>query len=207
MHPRYKVIYTFAYKSAVLKPAPDFSATALIDGKFAPVKLSDFKGKYLVLVFYPLNFTFVCPTEIIAFNERIKEFSALGAQVAVVSVDSIYSHLSWVNMPRSQGGLGTIDIPMISDLKKCISRKYGVLLEEEGHSTRGTFIIDPTGILRHYSVNEPAVGRSVDETLRLLKAIQFTAKHGEVCPVDWKEGEKTIKADPKKCKEYFADKY
>ena len=160
-----------------------------------------------MLVFYPLDFTFVCPTEIIAFNERIKEFTALNAQVVVISVDSVHSHLAWTNMPRSQGGLGPMDIPMISDLKKCMSRRYRVFLEDEGHATRGTFIIDPHGILRHYSVNEPPVGRSVDETIRLLKAIQFTAKHGEVCPVNWKDGDKTIKADPEGCKTYFAEKY
>lgn len=202
----------------VLKPAPDFCAEALIDGKFKQTKLSDFKGnlldslliiigKYLVLVFYPLDFTFVCPTEIIAFNDRIKEFAALNTQIAVVSVDSVHSHNAWTAIPRNEGGLGAMDIPMISDIKKCISRKYKVLLEEEGFATRGTFIIDPQGILRHYSINEPPVGRSVDEVLRLLKAIQFTAKHGDVCPVNWQEGEKTMKADPKECKSYFAEKY
>lgn len=163
-------------------------------------------GKYLVLVFYPLDFTFVCPTEIIAFNDRNKEFKDLNAHVAVVSVDSKYSHHAWSAMPRSEGGVGQLEIPMISDITKCISKKYSVLLED-GFSTRGTFIIDPQGIVRHYSVNEPPVGRSVDETLRLLKAIQFTAKHGEVCPVNWNEGEKTMKPDPKESKSFFQSTY
>lgn len=155
------------------------------------------------------DFTFVCPTEIQAFSDRVAEFTAVGTKVAAVSVDSKHSHLAWILTPREKGGLGKMNIPVIADLTKSISRAYGVLIEDPhdpdcGVSYRATFIIDPKGIIRHVSVNDLPVGRSVDEILRLINAFQFTEEHGEVCPANWKPGARTMKPDPKLSKEYFA---
>lgn len=191
-------------KAYVTKPAPYFEGTAVApNGEFKTIKLSDYKDKYLVFFFYPLDFTFVCPTEIIAFSDRVEEFRAIGCEVVACSVDSEYSHLAWTEKPRKQGGLGQMNIPMLSDLKKNISKDYGVYLEDEGVSLRGLFIIDNKGILRQITVNDLPVGRSVDETLRLVQAFQFTDKHGEVCPAGWKPGADTMKADPVGSKAYF----
>ncbi|XP_012142351.1 thioredoxin peroxidase 3 [Megachile rotundata] len=188
----------------IQKPAPDFSGTAVVNGDFKEIKLSDYKGKYVVLFFYPLDFTFVCPTELIAFSERISEFKALNTQVIGVSTDSHFSHLAWTNTPRKQGGLGgDLGYPLLSDFNKEISAKYNVLLQDAGISLRGLFIIDKEGILRQLSINDLPVGRSVDETLRLIKAFQFVEKHGEVCPANWQPDSKTIKPNPKDSKEYF----
>ncbi|KAL2919881.1 cTPxI [Polyrhizophydium stewartii] len=186
--------------------APAFSAEAVVDGLFKTVSLDDFKGKYLVLFFYPLDFTFVCPTEIIAFSDRISEFKALGCEVVAASVDSKFSHLAWVQQPRKQGGLGEMKIPIIADITKTISRDYGVLLEDgpdNGVALRGTFIIDPEQNVRIAHINDLPIGRSVDEVLRLVEALQFHAVHGEVCPAGWKKGEKSMVADPVKSKAYF----
>eukprot|EP00002_Diphylleia_rotans_P017512 TRINITY_DN33_c0_g2_i1.p1 TRINITY_DN33_c0_g2~~TRINITY_DN33_c0_g2_i1.p1 ORF type:complete len:195 (+),score=28.06 TRINITY_DN33_c0_g2_i1:76-660(+) len=188
----------------IQKPAPVFSATAVVDGEFKTVSLKDFEGKYLVLFFYPLDWTFVCPTEIIAFSERVEEFKKIGCEVAAVSVDSEYSHLAWINTPRKQGGLGPMKIPVLADVTKKISRDYGVLLEEAGVALRGLFVIDGKGVVRQVTVNDLPVGRSVDETLRLVKAFQFTDVHGEVCPANWTPGSETMKADPKGSQEYFS---
>ncbi|XP_078032906.1 thioredoxin peroxidase 3 [Augochlora pura] len=193
----------FCYRPQVQRPAPDFAGTAVVDGAFKDIKLSDYKGKYVVFFFYPLDFTFVCPTELIAFSERISEFKALNTQVIGVSTDSHFSHLAWINTPRKQGGLGgDLGYPLLSDFKKEISSKYNVLLED-GIALRGLFIIDTEGILKQFSVNDLPVGRSVDETLRLIKAFQFVEKHGEVCPANWQPESKTIKPNPKDSKEYF----
>ncbi|ORX81108.1 AhpC/TSA family protein [Basidiobolus meristosporus CBS 931.73] len=189
---------------AIQKAAPSFTATALVNGEFKPVSLEDFKGKYLVLFFYPMDFTFVCPTEIIAFNDRVKEFEALDCAVVACSVDSEFSHFAWVNMPRKNGGLGNMEIPILSDITKKISRDYGVLLEEEGVALRGLFIIDPKQNVRIMQVNDLPVGRSVDETLRLVEALQFTDVHGEVCPANWTKGSDTIKPDVSGSKDFFA---
>lgn len=158
-----------------------------------------------MLFFYPLDFTFVCPTEIIAFSERIKEFQELQTEVVGVSVDSHFSHLAWSATSRKQGGIGQIAYPLLSDLTKNISSDYGVLLDE-GISLRGLFIIDPKQVVRQITINDLPVGRSVDETLRLIKAFQFTDKHGEVCPANWDESKNkaTIKPDPKGSQEYFS---
>lgn len=194
-------------KAFVTKPAPHFEGKAVAtDGEFIDIKLSDYKDKYLVLFFYPLDFTFVCPTEIIAFSDRVDEFKAIGCEVVACSVDSHFSHLAWTEKSRKEGGLGTMKIPILSDLTKQISRDYGVLLEDEGISLRGLFVIDNKGILRQITVNDLPVGRSVDETLRLVQAFQFTDKHGEVCPAGWRPGAETMKADPKGSKEYFQKK-
>ncbi|CAK1541081.1 unnamed protein product [Leptosia nina] len=193
-----------AFTPKVQKPAPDFCATAVVNGEFNQMKLADFSGKYVVLVFYPLDFTFVCPTELIAYSERAKDFAGIDCQVIGVSTDSEFSHLAWVNTPRKDGGLGKIDIPLLADYKKQISTDYDVLLDS-GFALRGLFIIDRDGILRHMSVNDLPVGRSVEETLRLVKAFQFADKHGEVCPANWNPDSNadTIKPNPKESKEYF----
>jgi len=186
------------------KPAPDFDEEAVLGQDFVRVKLSDFKGKYLVLFFYPLDFTFVCPTEILAFSERADEFRRLNTEIVGVSVDSKYSHLAWINTPRKQGGLGgDLKIPLVADLTKTIARKYGVLMEEAGHTYRGLFIINPKGVLVQATLNDAPVGRSVDETLRLVQAFQYVDQHGEVCPINWTPGAPTIKPEPKASLAFF----
>lgn len=193
----------------VRKPAPDFKATAVIGQDFKDIKLSDFRGKYVILYFYPLDFTFVCPTEIIAFDEKLSEFQKRGVEIIGVSVDSKFSHLAWKNTSRKDGGIGDIKYPLVSDVTKNISRDYGVLIEDpndddNGVALRGLFLIDQKGILRHALINDLPLGRSIDEALRLVEALQFTEKHGEVCPANWQEGSPTIKASPKASKEYFS---
>jgi peroxiredoxin (alkyl hydroperoxide reductase subunit C) len=160
------------------------------------------KGRYTVLFFYPLDFTFVCPTEIIAFHDKLAEFEKLGANVIGASVDSHYTHLAWRNTPRKQGGLGEIGFPLFSDLSRKASQAFGVLLDP-GIAARGTFIVDDKGILQSASVNNLGVGRNVDEILRTVEAFQFVAKHGEVCPANWNKGSATMKPDPVGSKEYF----
>ncbi|CAF0750313.1 unnamed protein product [Brachionus calyciflorus] len=189
----------------VQHPAPNFKGTAVVNGEFKEIQLSDYKGKYLVLFFYPLDFTFVCPTEIIAFSERIEEFRSNNTEVVGVSTDSHFSHLAWINLERKKGGLGGLNYPLLSDFNKVVSRDYGVLVENEGIALRGLFLIDPKGVLRQITVNDLPVGRSVDETLRLVKAFQFVEEHGEVCPANWdpKKNSATIKPNPKESLEYF----
>uniref|UniRef100_A0A1Y1K210 thioredoxin-dependent peroxiredoxin n=1 Tax=Photinus pyralis TaxID=7054 RepID=A0A1Y1K210_PHOPY len=187
----------------VQNPAPYFKGTAVINDAFQDITLHDYRDKYLVLVFYPLDFTFVCPTELIAYDEQYDKFKKANTEVIGVSVDSHFTHLAWTNTSRSEGGLGKLKLPLLSDLNKDISRSYNVLLEKDGVALRGLFIIDPKQIIRHISINDLPIGRSVDETLRLVEAIQFFEKHGEVCPANWTKGGKTIKPDPKGSKEYF----
>ncbi len=185
--------------------APDFTATAVFDQEFQEIKLSQYRGKYVVLFFYPLDFTFVCPTEITAFSDRYEEFSSKDAEVLGVSVDSQYSHLAWLQTDREAGGLGDIAYPLVSDLNKTIARDYNVLDEEAGVAVRGLFIIDPDGVIMHATVNNLPVGRNVDETLRVLQAFQHIRSHpDEVCPADWTPGDPTMNPDPVKSKEYFA---
>ena len=184
-------------------PAPNFSVDALVNGEFKKVSLKDFAGKYLVLFFYPADFTFVCPTEIIAFSDRAKEFRDIGCEVVACSTDSAFSHFAWVNTPRKKGGLGDMDIPILADKTMDIARNYGVLKEEDGVAFRGLFIIDGHSRLRQITVNDLPVGRSVDETLRLVQAFKFTDEHGEVCPAGWKPGAKTIKPNTKDSMDYF----
>ena len=191
----------------VTKQAPDFTAEAVLkDGSFAKLSLSQFKGKYVLLFFYPLDFTFVCPTEIIAFSERAKEFNDLGVEVIGVSVDSHFSHLAWRNIPRDQGGIGPIQYSLVADLDKQISRNYDVLVGD-AVALRGLFLIDKDGIVRHQVVNDLPLGRSVDEALRMVQALQFFEKNGEVCPADWKEGKRTIKQGVNESKEFFKAEY
>lgn len=160
--------------------APKFKGTAVVKGQFKDISLDDYKGKYVVIFFYPLDFTFVCPTEIIAFNDRAAEFEAINCSVIACSTDSHFSHLAWCERSRKQGGLGSMQIPLLADKNMAISRAYGVLKEDEGVPFRGLFIIDPTGKLRQITINDLPVGRDVDETLRLVQAFQFTDEHGEV---------------------------
>jgi peroxiredoxin 2/4 len=186
--------------------APDFTATAVVDQEFKTIKLSDYRGKkYVVLFFYPLDFTFVCPTEITAFSDRYEEFSKIDTEVLGVSVDSEFSHLAWIQTDRKSGGVGDLNYPLVSDIKKTISEAYNVLDPDAGVALRGLFIIDKDGIVQHATINNLAVGRSVDETLRTLQAFQYTQSHpDEVCPAGWTPGAKTMSPDPVKSKEFFA---
>jgi alkyl hydroperoxide reductase subunit AhpC len=191
----------------VQKAAPDFKAQAVMpDGSFQEVSMSDYRGKYVILFFYPLDFTFVCPTEIIAFSDRVKDFEKEGVQVLGVSIDSHFSHLAWRNTPRSEGGIGQIDYPLIADMDKKISRQYDVLLPA-GIALRGLFLIDKEGVVRHQVVNDLPLGRSVDEALRMVQALKFFEANGEVCPANWKEGARTIKPTPDDSKEFFGAEY
>lgn len=193
----------------VTQAAPDFKAQAVLpDGSFQEVSLSKYReeGKYVLLFFYPLDFTFVCPTEIIAFSERADEFAELGVQVLGVSIDSQFSHLAWRNTPRNEGGLGEIKYPLVADLDKEIGKAYDVLLPD-GITLRGLFLIDKDGVVRHQVVNDLPLGRSVDEALRMVRALQFFEQNGEVCPANWQEGARTIKPTPTDSKEFFGAEY
>lgn len=186
--------------------APDFEAEAVFDQEFINVKLSDYKGKkYVILFFYPLDFTFVCPTEITAFSDRHAEFEKLNTEILGVSIDSVFSHLAWVQTDRKSGGLGDLKYPLVSDVTKSISKAYNVLIPDQGIALRGLFIIDKEGVIQHSTINNLAIGRSVDETLRTLQALQYVQENpDEVCPAGWKPGEKSMKPDPKLSKDYFA---
>lgn len=186
------------------RKAPEFALEGVLNGKFQTYRLSDYRGKWVVLFFYPLDFTFVCPTEILAFSDRLGEFKKLGAEMFGASVDSKYSHLAWTEKPREEGGIKGIAYPLLEDLGKELAEEYQVLAEGGKIALRGLFIIDPEGVVQHATINNTAVGRSVDETLRLLQAFQHVSAHGEVCPADWKPGTKSMKADWEKSKEYFA---
>ncbi len=186
------------------RQAPDFALEGVLNGRFANYRLSDYKGKWVVLFFYPLDFTFVCPTEILAFSDRLGEFKKLGAEVLGASVDSKYSHLAWTEKPREEGGIKSLAYPLLEDLGKELAEEYGVLDEAGKVALRGLFIIDPDGVVQHATINNLGVGRSVDETLRVLQAFQFVRDNGEVCPADWKPGTKSMKADWTRSKEYFA---
>ncbi|QLE58483.1 peroxiredoxin [Nostoc sp. TCL26-01] len=185
--------------------APDFAATAVVDQEFKTIKLSDYRGKYVVLFFYPLDFTFVCPTEITAFSDRYEEFKKINTEVLGVSVDSEFSHLAWIQTDRKSGGVGDLNYPLVSDIKKEISAAYNVLDPAAGIALRGLFIIDKDGVIQHATINNLAFGRSVDETLRTLQAIQYVQSHpDEVCPAGWQPGDKTMTPDPVKSKVYFS---
>jgi len=179
----------------VLQPAPSFSAIAVVNKKFEKINLEDFRGKCVVLFFYPLDFTYVCPTEIIEFNDKAKKFKEHEIVVIGCSVDSQFTHLAWINTPREQGGLGDMQIPIIADLTREIATDFGCLLPD-GFTARGTYIIDNNGIVRNIELLDRPVGRNVDEVLRLCLALKYVDKYGEVCPASWKPGDKTIKPDP-----------
>ena len=182
--------------------APEWTAQAVVNGEINEVSSKDYDGKWKVLFFYPLDFTFVCPTEITAFSDNVDKFKALNCEVIGCSVDSQFSHLAWTQVPRNKGGLGEIKIPLIADLTKNIARSYGVLMNESV-AFRGTFIVDDKNVVQQVSVNNLGVGRNVDEFARLVEGFQYTAKHGEVCPAGWTKGADTMKPGPKESQEYF----
>jgi peroxiredoxin (alkyl hydroperoxide reductase subunit C) len=188
----------------VTKEAPDFTAQAVMpDNSFKELTLSSYRGKYVLLFFYPLDFTFVCPSEIIAFDKVLAKFQQKNAQVIGVSVDSHFTHWAWKNTPLEAGGIGNVQFPMVSDLDKRISVDYGVLVNGSV-ALRGLFLIDRDGVIRHELVNDLPLGRNVDEALRTLDALQFTEEHGEVCPANWKRGEKAMKPTAEGVAEYLS---
>ena len=183
--------------SLVGNKAPSFDLPAVVNNELGSIKSDDLLGKWTVLFFYPLDFTFVCPTEILAFSEAAPNFAELNTHVVGVSVDSQFTHLAWVNTPKDQGGLGALQIPLVADLNKQLARDYGVLVEEAGVALRGVFIIDPEGVVQSAIVNNLGVGRNVNEVLRTLKAFQYiTSNEGEVCPAGWDDGSDTMVASP-----------
>lgn len=192
--------------------APYWSATAVEGEKFVKKNSEELKGKWAVLLFYPFDFTYVCPTELIAFSESIALFNELNASIVGISTDSHFTHLAWIKTPRTQGGVGKLNFPLVADVSKNISRNFGVLVEDEtddlfGAALRGLFIIDAKGIIRSFTINDAPVGRSVDETLRLVRAFQYAEEHGEVCPANWKPGDSTIKPNQEQKNEYFGKTY
>ena len=188
----------------VTKQAPDFAAQAVMpDNSISELKLSSYRGKHVVLFFYPLDFTFVCPSEIIAFDKSLADFKERNCEVISVSVDSQFTHLAWKNTPRNKGGIGNVQFPMVADLNKSIARAYGVL-HDEAVALRGLFLMDKEGTIRHALVNDLPLGRSVDEALRMLDALQFFEKHGEVCPANWKPGDEAMKPSAEGVAEYLA---
>jgi peroxiredoxin 2/4 len=190
----------------VTQPAPDFKATAVVNGQFAEnFTLSQFRGRKVVLFFYPLDFTFVCPTEILAFSDAIQAFQARHTEVIGISVDSPFSHTAWANTERGEGGIKGVAFPLVSDLNKTIAADYGVLLPE-GLALRGLFIVNEKGILKHITINDNAIGRNVDEVLRVLDALTFAEQHGEVCPANWKPGDKAMKPTTEGLKAYVASR-
>ncbi|QXE89901.1 peroxiredoxin [Geomonas subterranea] len=192
----------------VTKEAPDFTAQAVMpDNSFAELTLSKYRGKYVVLFFYPLDFTFVCPSEILAFNKRVAEFKEKNCEVIGVSVDSRFTHLAWKSTAVENGGIGNVQYPLVEDLDKSIARSYGILLNESV-ALRGLFLIDTKGVVRHSVINDLPLGRSVGEALRMLDALQFVETHGgEVCPANWQEGEDSMKASTAGVAEYLAKKH
>jgi len=177
----------------VTRQAPDFTATAVMpDNSMKPdFKLSEYRGKYVILFFYPLDFTFVCPSEILAFDKSLAAFKAKNCEIIGVSIDSQFSHWAWKNTPVNQGGIGNIQYPLVADLDKKISKEYGVLLDA-GIALRGTFLIDRDGIVRHSVINDLPLGRNIDEALRMVDALQFHETHGDVCPANWTEGKEAM---------------
>lgn len=194
------------------KKAPDFSAKAVVNGGEVvdQYTLEQFRGKYVVFFFYPLDFTFVCPTELHAFQEKLAEFEKRNVQVIACSVDSWFSHAAWLNTPKSKGGIQGVTYPIVADFNKEISKSYEVLIEdpnsgEYGAAYRGLFLIDKEGIVRHQVINDLPLGRNVDEALRMVDALQFNETHGEVCPANWNKGEKSMTADQNGLDAYFAE--
>ena len=190
----------------VTQEAPDFVADAVMpDNTFGTIKLSSYRGKYVILFFYPLDFTFVCPSEILAFDKRLPDFKSKNCEVVAVSVDSKFTHLAWKRTPVENGGIGDVGYPMVSDLQKEISKKYGVLFEKAGVALRGLFLIDTKGIVRHAVINDLPLGRSVNEALRMVDALQFVETHGDqVCPANWQEGDEAMKPTAEGVASYLA---
>ena len=190
--------------SQVTKEAPDFKAQAVLpDNSFGELELSSYRGKYVVLFFYPLDFTFVCPSEIIAFDKQLERFKEKNTEVIGVSIDSHFTHFAWKNTPVDQGGIGQIRYPLVADLDKNIARDYGVLINDSV-ALRGLFLIDKEGVVRHAVINDLSLGRNVDEALRMVDALQFTEEHGEVCPANWREGDEAMKPTAQGVADYLA---
>ena len=189
------------------KKAPDFNTGAVINGTTIVdnFKLSDFDGKYRVLFFYPLDFTFVCPTELHAFQDKLSLFQERETELIGVSVDSKFTHFAWLNTPKEKGGIQGVSYPLVADLTKSIAADYDVLKEDEGVAYRGLFIIDKEGTVRHQLVNDLPLGRNVDEALRLIDALQFHEEHGEVCPANWTKGDRAMNANSEGVQSYFQD--
>ena len=185
------------------KNAPEFTAEACVAGDFQEVNLADYRGKNVLLFFYPLDFTFVCPTELHAFEEKLADFKKLNTEVIGVSIDSKFSHFAWLNTDKSKGGINGVTYPLVSDINKTIARDYDVLIPSAGVALRGAFLIDKEGVVRHQTVNDLPLGRNVDEFLRLIEALAFHEENGEVCPANWKKGEKTMKPNQKGLESYF----
>ena len=191
---------------SVNHPAPDFELEGYFKGDFKKYRLSDNRGKWVILLFYPLDFTFVCPTEVLNFSASADQLNKLNCQIFGISVDSPFVHKAWVDTKREEGGLGgSLNYPLLSDLNKKTARDYGVLLENEGVALRGLFLIGPDGIIMHSTINSLSVGRSVSEAMRVLKAFQFvTTNQGLVCPADWEEGKDAMGANPEAMKKYLS---
>ncbi|WP_456453306.1 redoxin domain-containing protein [Hydrogenimonas sp.] len=190
----------------VTKKAPDFTASAVLGNNEIVDNFNlyeNFGEKGTVLFFYPLDFTFVCPSEIIAFDHRLDEFTSRGVNVIGCSVDSHFTHLAWKNTPVEKGGIGQVRYPLVADLTKQIARDYDVLLEEAGVALRGSFLIDTDGTIRHAVINDLPLGRNIDEMLRMIDAMHFTNEYGEVCPAGWQKGQEGMKADPNGVAEYL----
>ena len=189
------------------KPAPDFELEGYFKGQFSKYKLSGYRKKWAILLFYPLDFTFVCPTEVLNFSASAEAFAKIDCQIFGISVDSIYVHKAWVDTKREDGGLGgSLAYPLLSDLNKVTARDYGILMEDEGVALRGLFLISPDGLIMHSTINSLSVGRSVSEAMRVLKAFQFVSIHdGLVCPADWQEGKDTMVANSDGMKKYLAN--
>lgn len=186
------------------RTAPHFTAKAVVNKKIVDeFSLRDFLGKYVLFFFYPLDFTFVCPTELHAFQEMLPEFKKRNTEVVGCSIDSWFSHLAWLETPRSKGGIEGVEYPLVSDIHKNIARNFQVLKEDEGIAYRGLFLIDKQGIIRHQLVNDLPLGRSVEESLRMLDALIFFEKNGEVCPANWKSGAKGMKPTTEGLHQYF----
>lgn len=183
--------------------APGFELEGVVDFTFQRVASADYKGKYLIVMFYPNDFTFVCPTELIAFSDRVEEFRKIDCEVLAISCDSKFVHVQWINTNRKAGGLGELKYPLLADCNGDVAKAYGVYNHPEGNAFRGLFILDRKQMIRQITINDMAVGRSVDETLRLVQAFQFVDEHGEVCPANWKPGKLSMKPDVKRAKEYF----
>ena len=189
----------------VQQDAPNFTGDAVIDGEFKSISLSDYKGKYVVLFFYPLDFTFVCPSEIIAFHNHVGEFKSRNCEVLGVSVDSHFTHAAWRNTPVENGGIGAIDYPLIADLTKSIAADYDVLTGNGAVAFRGLFLVDTNGMVRHQIVNDLPLGRNVEEAIRMVDALQFHEQHGEVCPANWKKGKAGMKANAEGVASYLKE--
>lgn len=187
--------------------APEFTAPAVMPNNtiHEEFNLSDLEGRYVVLFFYPLDFTFVCPTEIIEFNRKLASFKERGAEVVGVSVDSQYTHLAWKDTPVERGGIGAVQYPLVADLTKQISRNYGVLLEDSGVALRGTFLINKQGVIKHLVINDLGLGRNIDETLRMLDALKHQEERGEVCPANWTEGEEAMEPTAEGVAKYLVE--